>query len=260
MLLVVPVFVLAADLPGRLMVSLNPVVATTGWIGSVTSAYAQETGAALSLPRNFSKADLLVAIVANDGPDSNTVETHAVFGGASRLKWTRHAHISARQDWTALGDRIDLAGASSTEIWTATPPVGWRPGTVTEISNFPETTWPVRDDGGIVTIAAWSSGRLGQIFTLDGLNARPEHQRVDILGPASTIYAAMFNGRTNANYAPLMGFHTAGGISRRAGDDTAQVIASNNRNLPAGIYSVGYLPSPAPGNYWEMAIAEVVPT
>jgi hypothetical protein len=55
-----------------------------------------------------------------------------------------------------------------------------------------------------------------------------------------------------------MGFHTAGGIARRAGDDTAQVIASNNRNLPAGIYNVGYILNPAPGNYWEMALVEVV--
>jgi hypothetical protein len=241
------------------MASSKPSFITTGWIGSVTAAYSQQTGATLALPPTFAAADLLVAIVANDGPDSNTLETRAVFGGASGLTWDRHAHVSARQDWTAPGDRVDLAGASSAEIWTATPPQGWTPGKVTEISDFPESTSPLRDDGGILTIAAWSSGRLGQIFTLDGLNSRPEHQGLDTLGPASSIYAAMFNGRANANFIPLMGFHTAAGMARRAGDDTAQVIASNNRNLPSGIYNVGYTTNPAPGNYWEMAVVEVVP-
>jgi hypothetical protein len=240
------------------MASSKPSLSTTGWIGSVTASYAQETGATLALPSTFAKAHLLVAIVANDGPDSDTLETHAVFGGAPGLTWNRGAHISAHQDWTAPGDRVDLAGASSAEIWTANPPRGWTPGKVTEISSFPEITSPVRDDGGIVTIAAWSSGRLGQILTLDGLNSRPEHQALNTLGPASSIYAAVFNGRVNANFIPLRGFHTASGTTRRAGDDTAQVIASNNRNLPAGIYNVGYVSNPAPGDYWEMALVEVV--
>ena len=130
---------------------------------------------------------------------------------------------------------------------------------MTEISNFPETNSALRDDGGIITIAAWSSGQLGQIFTLDGLNSRAEQQSVDTLGPASTIYAAMFNGRANASFTPVAGYHTAAGIVRRAGDDTAQVIASDNRTLPAGIQHVGYTSAPAPGDYWEMAIVEVVP-
>jgi hypothetical protein len=241
------------------MASSQPSFITTGWIGSVTASYSQQSGATLDLPSTFATADLLVAIVANDGPDSNTLETHAVFGGASGLTWVRHAHVSARQDWAAQGDRVDLAGASSAEIWTASPPKGWTPSKVTEVSNFPESTSPLRDDGGIVTIAAWSSGRLGQIFTLDGLNSRLEHQYIDTLGPASSIYAAMFNGRVNSNFVPVAGFHTAAGIARRAGDDTAQVIASNNRNLPPGIYNVGYISNPAPGNYWEMAVVEVVP-
>jgi hypothetical protein len=230
-----------------------------GWINSVTAAYDQQTGASLRLPSTFAGANLLVAIVANDGPDSNTADTHAVFGGTSRLTWVRHAHISARQDWAAPGDSLDLAGASSAEIWTATPPAGWTPGTVTEISDFPEINSPLRDDGGIITVAAWSTGQLGQIFTLDGLDSRLQRQSVDTLGPASTIYAAMFNGRANAVFTPVAGYHSAAGIVRRAGDDTAQVIASNDRNLPAGIQQVGYISTPAPGNYWEMAVVEVVP-
>lgn len=230
-----------------------------GWINSVTAAYDQQTGANLRLPSSFAGTSLLVAIVANDGPDSNAAETHAVFGGSSGLTWVRHAHISARQDWAAPGDSLDLAGASSAEIWTATPPAGWKPGTVTEISNFPQTNSTARDDGGIITIAAWSSGQLGQVFTLDGLNFRPEHQKIDTLGPASTIYAAMFNGRANAAFNPMPGYHTAAGVVRRTGDDTAQVIASDNRNLPAGIQNVGYTATHAPRDYWEMAIVEVVP-
>jgi hypothetical protein len=29
--------------------------------------------------------------------------------------------------------------------------------------------------------------------------------------------------------------------------------------VPTGMYEVGYLPTPSPGNYWEMAIVEAVP-
>jgi hypothetical protein len=64
----------------------------------------------------------------------------------------------------ASPDRIDLAGASSAEIWTATPRREWSPGTATEISNFPETAKTARDACGVITIAAWSSG---QISTVD---------------------------------------------------------------------------------------------
>src|SRR5215831_16794279 len=96
-----------------------------GWIGSETAAYDQQTGARLLLPSSFASANLLVAIVGNDGPDSNSTETHATFGGPSGLRWTRLAHVSARQDWAAPGDSLDLAGASSAEVWMARPPAGW---------------------------------------------------------------------------------------------------------------------------------------
>ncbi|HEX6475892.1 MAG TPA: hypothetical protein VF005_01360, partial [Acidimicrobiales bacterium] len=68
----------------------------------------------------------------------------------------------------------------------------------------------------------------------------------------------MFNGRENAAFTPLSGYHTA--AARRAGDDTAQVIASNDRALGAGLQTVGYTSSPSPGDYWEEAIVEVRPT
>jgi hypothetical protein len=71
----------------------------------------------------------------------------------------------------------------------------------------------------------------------------------------SAVYAAFFNGRVNANFTPSAGYHTA--ISRNAGDDTAKVIASNNRSLPASLQSVGYTDGPAPGNYWEAAVVVV---
>ena len=224
-----------------------------GWISSVSGSHAQREPATLTLPSTFSAADLLVAVVANDGPDSNTSETMAVFGGTSQLTWIRHAHISARQDWAAGTDQLDAYGASSTEIWTAVPPSNWTPGTVTEISNHPNTT----DHGGVITIAAWTNGQLGNVATLDGLNSRPEHQSMVLSGAGSSIYAAMFNGRKNARFTPLSGYHTT--AARRAGDDTAQVIASNDRALGAGLQSVGYTSSPSPGDYWEEAVVEVRP-
>jgi hypothetical protein len=227
-----------------------------GWIGSVSASYAQQTAASIHLPSSFARANLLVAVVANDGPDSNSQDTHAVFGG-EKLSWVRRAHISARQDWAVPPATIDLAGASSAEIWTAAPPRGWSPGTVTEISNHPESASSVRDDGGVITIAAWSSGKLGQIATVDGLASRPESQSFDTLMPG-TVVAAVFNGRANASFTPNGGYQTL--AARRAGDDSAQIIVSTAKNLPAGIDQVGYLPTPSPGNYWEMAIAQVVPS
>jgi hypothetical protein len=230
--------------------------ADPGWIDSVSASYAQNQVATLTLPSGFSTAKLLVAIVANDGPDSNTTETTAVFGGTTHLRWVRHAHVSARQDWEAGTDSIDVYGASSAEIWTAAPPSGWRPGgkTVTEISNQPNTG----DDGGVITLAAWSNGRLGHIHTLDGLNSRPEHQLMALDGSSASIYAAVFNGRANASFNPASGYQFT--VTRHAGDDTAGVIASDNRNLGASLQNIGYASTPSPGDYWEMAIVEVVPS
>jgi len=234
-----------------------PRSAGPGWIGSISGTYEQSSGTVLHLPSGFAPADLLVAIVANDGPDSATSVTHAGFGGTSGLTWICHGHVSARQDWAVSRDRLDRAGASSAEIWTAAPPVGWTPGTVTEISSNPEPDVVHRDDGGVVTITAWANGQLGQVLTVDGVAGRPLRESLDTLGPGSAAYAAIFTGRVNAAFTPLAGFHTV--ISRRAGDDTAQVIASNNRDLPSGIHSVGYAPTPGPGNYWEMAVVEITP-
>jgi len=227
------------------------------WIGEVSAAYAQQTGATMKLPSAFSGANLLVAVVANDGPDSNAAETHAVFGGSSRLTWTRNAHISARQDWATAGAALDIAGASSTEVWTASPPRGWTPGTVSEISNWPELRSATRDDGGAITIAAFATGKLGQVMTVDGLNSRPENQSFDTIGARSAILAAVFNGRVNATFAPLSGLSSL--VARRAGDDTAQILASTIKALLPGIYKVGYTSAPAPGDYWEMAIVQVIP-
>ncbi|HWC37886.1 MAG TPA: hypothetical protein VG476_05125 [Acidimicrobiales bacterium] len=232
--------------------------AVRGWLGSVDASYAQSAGADLKLPSRFSGANLLVAIVANDGPDSvpvgtATSETSAVFSGTSGLTWTRHAHISAHQDWAAPNDRLETYGASSAEIWTATPPANWSPsGDVREISSHPSSG----DDGGVVTIVAYSNGQLGDITTLDGLDTRTESQAMSVPN-GSAVYAALFNGRVNANFTPGAGYHTA--ISRNAGDDTAKVIASNDRALPASLQRVGYVGGPAPGDYWEGAVVVVTP-
>jgi hypothetical protein len=222
----------------------------------VDASYAQGAGADLRFPSTFRGANLLVAMVANDGPDTVPVgsaasETSAVFGGTSGLTWTRHAHISARQDWAATGDRLESFGASSAEMWTATPPANWTPsGDVKEISSHPGSG----DDGGVVTIAAFANGQVGDITTLDGLNSRTESQTMSVPN-RSAVYAAFFNGRVNANFTPSAGYHAA--ISRNAGDDTAKVIASNNRALPASLQSVGYTGGPAPGDYWEAAVVVV---
>ncbi len=226
-----------------------------GWLGSASANVAQDVAATITVPANFAGANLLVALVATDGPDSTPVgsatsETTAVFGGTSGLTWTRHGHESARQDWAATGDRLETFGGSATEVWTTTPPPGWTPhGNVTEISNHPNST----DDGQVLTIAAFDNGRLGEVNSLDGLANRSE--QVDMSIPAgSCVYAATFAGKVNANFTPLTQYHEV--VQRRQGDDTAGVLASNSRDLPAGLQAVGYS-APNPGNYWEMTIAVI---
>ena len=229
-----------------------------GWLGSVDAGYAQSTGADLKLPSRFAGANLLVAIVGNDGPDtvpvgSATSETSAVFSGTSGLTWTRHAHLSARQDWAVPGDQLESFGASSVEIWTATPPANWTPsGDVKEISTHPSSG----DDGGVVSIVAYSNGQVGDITTLDGLKNRTESQTMSVPN-GSAVYAGLFNGRVNADFTPGADYHTA--ASRNAGDDTAKVIASNERALPASLQRVGYSGTPGPGDYWEEAVVVVAP-
>jgi hypothetical protein len=224
-------------------------------LGSASANVAQDAPATITVPATFAGANLLVAMVATDGPDSvpvgsATSETTALFGGTSGLSWTRHGHESARQDWVATGDRLETYGGSATEAWTATPPPGWTPkGTVTEISNHPNST----DDGQVLTIAAFNNGRLGDVDTLDGLARRPEQQGMSV--PAgSCVYAATFAGQVNANFTPLTGYHKV--MQRRQGDDTAGVLASDSRDLPAGLQALGYS-APNPGNYWEMTIAVI---
>jgi hypothetical protein len=120
---------------------------------------------------------------------------------------------------------------------------------VTEISNHPNSV----DDGQVLTIAAFNNGRIGGVTTLDGLASRPEQQQMSV-PVGSSIYAATFSGRVNANFTPLPAYHEV--IQRRQGDDTAGVLASDSRDLPAGLQAVGYS-APNPGNYWEMAIAVI---
>jgi hypothetical protein len=226
-----------------------------GWLGSASANVAQNVPATVTVPASFSGANLLVALVATDGPDSvpvgnATSETTAVFGGTSGLTWTRQGHESSRQDWAATGDRLETYGGSATEVWTALPPQGWTPhGTVTEISNHPNLV----DDGQVLTIAAFNNGRIGDVKTLDGLASRPEQQQMSVAA-GSSVYAATFSGRVNANFTPVHAYHEV--VQRRQGDDTAGVLASDSRDLPAGLQAVGYS-APNPGNYWEMTIAVI---
>jgi len=228
---------------------------TPGWLGSRSANVAQNVVASIDIPPSFATADLLVAVVATDGPDtfpvgSVTTETTAVFGGTSSLRWTRDAHVSARRDVVAPGDQRELFGASVAEVWTAIPAGGRTvAGTITVTTNHPNT----HDDGMAVAIAAFSHATLARVVTFDGLKTTPERAAVAV--PAdSAIYAATFAGRRNADFLPLPGLHVV--AERRAGDDTAGVIASNSRDLPSGMQSVGYS-GPRPGDYWEVAAAVI---
>lgn len=227
--------------------------ADPGWIGSLAGQAAQSGTVTLTIPAGWSSSDLLVAFVALDGPDTApsttvTAETTSVLGGG--LAWTRVAHVSARQDWATAGDKLELYGASATEIWVAKP-AGSLPGTITVSDSQPAT----RDDGFVVTVVAYSNGKLGGIMTLDGLRTRPEVQRLSV--PAcSSVYAATFAGRVNASFTPLPGYDLM--LQRRYGDDTGAVLASSSHCLPASLQAVGYS-APSPGDFWEMAIAVVEP-
>jgi hypothetical protein len=227
----------------------------TGWLGSRSASVAQNQVAVVAMPSTFAGADLLVASVAADGPDTYpatkvTTPTTAVFGGTSGLHWTRVAHVSARHDWATPGAHLERYGASVAEIWIATAPARWTStGVVTVANSHPET----RDDGMTVTVAAFSNAQFDEAVTFDGLAGMPEHMPV-FVPHDSAIYAATFAGQLNADFTPVANFHHV--IERRAGDDTAGVIASNSRDLSTGTIQVGNI-APDPGNYWEVAVAVV---
>lgn len=226
-----------------------------GWLGSRSSSAEQTAAAAIRPPSQFASANLLVALVAADGPDSipvgtATSETSVRFSDRTHLRWTRAAHVSARQD---VGLHLETFGASVAEVWTARPPTTWVPtDDVIQVTNTHPTT---NDDGFLVTIAAFTNGRLAETGTIDGMNRDTEQLSMSV-PDGSAIYAATFAGRVNADFTPVPGMHLA--ARRRAGDDTAGVIASDDRALAAGVQTVGYT-APAPGNFWEMAVAVISP-
>jgi hypothetical protein len=230
--------------------------ASTGWLGSRSASVAQNVAATIALPQTFSAADLLVGLVASDGPDTSPAtqvqsETTAIFGGGTNLDWTRVAHVSARHDWATTGARLELYGASVAEVWTATPQPGWNATAhaVTVTTTHPNTS----DDGMTVTITAFSNAQFDHAVTFDGLAGMAEHMPV-FVPHDSAIYAATFAGRVNADFTSVANFHDV--VERQAGDDTATIIASNNRDLPSGLIDVGMV-APDPGDYWEIAAAVV---
>jgi hypothetical protein len=243
------------DSPGTRVAHQAVGTTSTGWLGSRGASVAQDQVATIAMPSTFAGADLLVASVAADGPDTSpattiTTPTTAVFDGTAGLRWTRVAHVSARHDWATPGAHLELYGASVAEIWTTTPPAHWTPtGDVTVANSHPNT----RDDGMTITIAGFANAQIDEAVTFDGLAGMPEHMPVFVPND-SAIYAATFAGRVNAYFTPIANFHRV--IERRAGDDTAGVIASNNRDLLAGIIDVGNI-APDPGNYWEVAVAVI---
>jgi hypothetical protein len=250
-----PICLLVGVLSGSVWAPAAHAAATPGWLGSRSASVAQDVVADIAVPSRFTGANLLVALVASDGPDTYPAthvmtETTAIFGGSAGLTWTRVAHVSARQDWATPGAHIELYGASVAEVWTATPPDGWTAtGDITVTTTHPNT----RDDGMTVTVAAFASAQLTRTVTFDGLAGMAERRSVNV--PAdSAIYAATFAGRVNADFTPVANFHNV--VERRAGDDTATVIASNNRDLPEGAVKVGNV-APDPGNFWEVAVAIV---
>jgi hypothetical protein len=212
----------------------------------------------MTIPPSFTGADLLVAVTAEDGPDTTPVggyrsPTTAVFGGNSGLRWARLAHVSARHDVALPGDRLETAGASSTEVWQAIVPAGWTGTgkTITEISSHPLTA----DDGHVALVAAFANGVVNTTATADGLGGTGTEAITRSVPAGSAVYASTLEGRVNAAFQPTSGSHTA--TQRRAGDDTMGVVASNSRALPAERFTIGQLGDP--GAYWEEASVVVSP-
>ena len=227
-----------------------------GWLGSRSASAPQDGVATVSLPSAFAHANLLVALVAADGPDSvpigaATTETTVRFSDPARLLWTRAAHVSARHDFGYPGQALEHFGASVTEVWTATPPPRWVPSRdpLRVTNSHPNR----RDDGFVVTIAAFTNGRLAEAATLDGMANDTEQISLSV-PDESAIYAATFAGHRNTDFVPLAGYHLV--RQRRAGDDTGGVIASDTRDLSAGVQRLGYT-APSPGDFWELAVAVV---
>ena len=105
------------------------------WLDSIKGSAAQNQQVSMVIPPTFGGATLLVAVTADDGPDtvpvgSVTSATHAVFGGNSGLKWVRRAHVSARHDVALPGDQLEKYGACRPRRcgWRYHPNRGIRPG------------------------------------------------------------------------------------------------------------------------------------
>ncbi|MDQ6838098.1 MAG: hypothetical protein M3137_07145 [Actinomycetota bacterium] len=233
--------------------------ATCGWLGSVKGMGAQNQQVVMTVPPTFTGADLLVAATADDGPDTVpgggfTSPTTALLGGTSGLKWTRLARVSARHDVALPGDRLDQYGASSTELWEAIPPAGWRGTgkTITEISSHPRAS----DDGHAVVVSAYANGTVNQTAVADGLGGRGAERLTRNVPAGSAVYLSALEGRVKAHFLPTARSHNS--IQRRAGDDTMGVVASNSRALPAGPFTIGQRGDP--GAYWEEAMVVVSPT
>ena len=109
-----------------------------------------------------------------------------------------------------------------------------------------------RDDGFVVTIAAFTNGRLAEAETLDGWQTT---RAISLSVPdESAIYAHNVPGHRNAEFVPLAGYHLV--RQRHAGDDTGGVIASDGRDLSTGVQRLGYA-APTPGDFWELAVAVI---
>ena len=151
------------------------------------------------------------------------------------------------------GDQLEKYGVSAAEVWVAIPPKPWNPAgtTVTEIPSHPNTG----DDGHSVVVAAYSNAVVGSVAVADGLGGNGTEQITRNVPAGSDVYAAVLEGRVNANFVPTAGSHNA--IQRRAGDDTIGVVASDSRGLPAGPFTIGQQGDPGP--YWEEAMVVVAP-
>jgi hypothetical protein len=219
---------------------------TCGWLGGIQGSGAQNQPIVLSIPPSFARANLLIALSADDGPDGATPPNSSAFGGTSGLTWTRIGRDSSRTSVALPGDTLEATGASTTEAWQAIPPPGWRGTgtTITEIGNHPTTP----DDGHVVSVSAYTNGMVSRTVNGDGLGG--PGAAITTIGsvPAgSAVYTAIMEGRVNAAFTPTIGSHTA--VQRRAGDDTMSVVASDARALPAGMFTTGQVGDPGP--YWE---------
>lgn len=222
----------------------SPASAATPNVGFLESASGHGPESApttVTLKPQMNGANLLVAMVAADGPDSPATQQVT-------LSDDRH------HAWT-LQDRHVVFG-SIVEVYTA-PGTGHDGGTVVTSSLLVHRG----DEGQAMTVAAWSHAVWQGTVDKNGSGGIP---RLDFTASLHTdTYTVFVDGRHNRPIQLVSGFHTVnidpvGSNPPGADHDLYEISHLNSHDWPGGVMSTGNT-GPIASPVWGIVDANVAP-